>query len=67
MVRRAGRLEATLGALSLCVVAVAMAGREVTDSRGTFAPDRMSTVLYGAAYYPEYTPYDRLDADVELM
>jgi beta-galactosidase len=27
----------------------------------------MSTVLYGAAYYPEYTPYERLDADVALM
>ncbi len=27
----------------------------------------MDTVLYGAAYYPEYMPYDRLDRDVELM
>ena len=25
------------------------------------------TILYGAAYYEEYTPYDRLDADVALM
>jgi beta-galactosidase len=25
------------------------------------------TILYGAAYYEEYAPYDRLDADVELM
>jgi len=24
-------------------------------------------VLYGAAYYPEYEPYDRLDKDVALM
>jgi beta-galactosidase len=32
-----------------------------------FAPDRMDTILYGAAYYPEYMPYDRLDRDVELM
>lgn len=27
----------------------------------------MDTVLYGAAYYPEYMPYDRLDQDVQLM
>jgi len=27
----------------------------------------METVLYGVAYYPEYTPHDRLDQDVELM
>jgi len=32
-----------------------------------FAPDKMDTVLYGVAYYPEYMPYDRLDKDVELM
>jgi beta-galactosidase len=32
-----------------------------------FAPDRMPTILYGVAYYPEYMPYDRLDKDVELM
>ena len=27
----------------------------------------METILYGAAYYPEYMPYERLDKDVELM
>jgi beta-galactosidase len=32
-----------------------------------FRPDRMDTVLYGVAYYPEYMPYDRLDQDVKLM
>jgi beta-galactosidase len=31
------------------------------------APVTMKTVLYGAAYYPEYMPEDRLDTDVELM
>ena len=25
-----------------------------------FAPDRMDTILYGAAYYPEYLPEDRV-------
>jgi beta-galactosidase len=32
-----------------------------------FSPDKMETILYGAAYYPEYMPSDRLDKDVELM
>jgi len=27
----------------------------------------MDTVLYGAAYYHEYMPYDRLDKDIALM
>ena len=32
-----------------------------------FAADLPQTVLYGAAYYHEYMPYDRLDKDVALM
>ncbi len=36
-------------------------------SKPAFAPDKMETILYGVAYYPEYMPYDRLDQDVELM
>jgi len=37
------------------------------QSPHTFAPDRMDTVLYGVAFYPEYMPYERLDTDVALM
>ena len=37
------------------------------QSRSTFAADKMESVLYGVAYYPEYMPYDRLDEDVQLM
>ncbi|MGH7744117.1 MAG: beta-galactosidase, partial [Candidatus Dormibacteria bacterium] len=37
------------------------------QSVSSFRPDRMDTILYGVAYYPEYMPYDRLDQDVELM
>jgi beta-galactosidase len=33
----------------------------------SFAPDKMDSILYGVAYYPEYMPYDRLDKDVDLM
>jgi beta-galactosidase len=32
-----------------------------------FASDKMETILYGVAYYPEYMPSDRLDTDVDLM
>jgi beta-galactosidase len=32
-----------------------------------FSPDRMDTFLYGAAFYEEYMPEDRLDQDVQLM
>jgi beta-galactosidase len=38
-----------------------------TFGQATFHPDKMETVLYGAAYYPEYMPYERLEKDVELM
>jgi beta-galactosidase len=31
------------------------------------APGTLSNVLYGAAYYHEYMPYERLDKDVALM
>jgi beta-galactosidase len=31
------------------------------------APGKMNNVLYGAAYYNEYNPYERLDKDVALM
>ena len=38
-----------------------------TFGQAAFRPDKMDTVLYGAAYYPEYMPYERLDKDIELM
>jgi len=37
------------------------------QTQSAFHPDTMETILYGAAYYPEYMPYERLDKDVELM
>jgi beta-galactosidase len=37
------------------------------DPNRQFAPDRMDTILYGVAYYPEYMPEDRLEKDVTLM
>src|SRR5580658_1347092 len=42
-------------------------GSALCQSVSPFAPDKMDTVLYGAAYYSEYMPYERLDKDVQLM
>jgi beta-galactosidase len=30
-------------------------------------PYKFNTILYGAAYYHEYMPYDRLEKDVQMM
>jgi beta-galactosidase len=49
--------------LSLLLCAHASSGQ----SKDTFAPNQMDTVLYGVAYYSEYMPYDRLEKDVQLM
>jgi len=53
------------------VVALAIAGGSAQNPQSTqkkaFAPDKMDSILYGVAYYPEYMPYERLDTDVELM
>ena len=48
-------------------ILLAVTAGDCADSRSTFSPDKMATVLYGVAYYPEYMPYDRLDQDVEMM
>src|SRR5260370_8372208 len=53
----------SVGILFLIAAALPLAAQ----SRPTFAADKMESVLYGVAYYPEYMPYDRLDEDVELM
>jgi beta-galactosidase len=52
------------GLMMLAGIALAIASAQNSRS---FAPDKMDTILYGVAYYPEYMPYDRLDTDVELM
>src|SRR5215813_345836 len=53
----------------LFVIAIFVYARSPTlaDQKQTsFAPEKMETVLYGVAYYPEYMPYDRLDKDIEM-
>jgi beta-galactosidase len=50
------------------LLAGAAAGAQQTGQKTPAAPDLdFPTVLYGAAYYHEYMPYDRLDQDVALM
>lgn len=59
-----------LAAISLSVVLgllVAGPAALLAQEQKSFAPEKMETVLYGVAYYPEYMPYDRLDKDVEMM
>ena len=55
--------------ISLVAVALFFAAAETLGAQAqqSFAPDKMDSVLYGVAYYPEYMPYDRLDKDVEMM
>jgi len=37
------------------------------QGKPAIVPNQMDTILYGAAYYPEYMPYDRLEEDARLM
>jgi beta-galactosidase len=56
---RAGRFAAAL----LFLIPISLPAQ----SAHPFAPGKMDTVLYGAAYYSEYMPYERLEKDVQLM
>jgi len=54
-------------AVVLILTLVSCACASYAQPTREFAPDKMDTVLYGAAYYSEYMPYDRLEKDVQLM
>lgn len=56
----------SLAVASLCLLGAASFCAAARPSE-PFRPNQMDTLLYGAAYYPEYMPYDRLDKDVQLM
>ncbi|HUK17748.1 MAG TPA: beta-galactosidase [Bryobacteraceae bacterium] len=51
----------------LCLVLMGNVAMAAAQGQPAFDPGSMKTVLYGAAYYPEYMPYDRLEKDVDLM
>jgi beta-galactosidase len=51
----------------LVLVLSAASAQAQQSPRDAFRPDNMDTILYGAAYYPEYMPYERTDEDIALM
>ncbi|MGA8028948.1 MAG: beta-galactosidase [Bryobacteraceae bacterium] len=52
----------------LCALAAAaVLHASGAEAPARFTPARFNNVLYGAAYYNEYMPYERLDKDVEMM
>jgi len=54
--------------LVVCAVSFTVAtAHSPGQTKTTFRPDQMDTILYGAAYYPEYMPYERADEDIALM
>jgi len=56
------------GLLLICGACVFCAAAQAQQSAPQpFRPDKMDTILYGAAYYPEYMPYERTDKDIALM
>ena len=60
------RLAVCLAA-ALTVFVATIATRAQPAPQPRFAADRMDTFLYGAAFYEEYMPQDRLEKDVALM
>ena len=59
------RVAARMVKLAIGLLLLARCGAGASPA--PFSPDRMETILYGAAYYPEYMPTDRLEKDVALM
>ena len=54
-------------AVALAVVLATVGTHAQGPAQPRFAADRMDTFLYGAAFYEEYMPQDRLEKDVVLM
>ena len=47
--------------------AIALVVAALGTSHAAAQPASPRTILFGVAYYDEYSPYDRLDADVRMM
>jgi len=56
-----------INALMMLLVLCVGSNVAFAERANGFAPDKMKTIWYGVAYYPEYMPSDRLDRDVGLM
>jgi beta-galactosidase len=55
-----------LAAAFLLALPVALSSQSEPKPKGSAVPE-FTTILYGAAYYHEYMPCDRLDKDVDMM
>jgi beta-galactosidase len=64
-VARAAQFSALI--VTVIVAVHGLLAQSQSQSKGAFRPDQMDTILYGAAYYPEYMPYERTDEDIALM
>ncbi len=68
--RQMGRFFLTTLALIALPFGAPSAAQQSASAASTPAADAVAdlpNVLYGAAYYSEYEPYDRLDQDIALM
>jgi beta-galactosidase len=71
-IRKTLRTAAALGAIATVLsgamtLSAPVAAAEAPKAAAKSAQPEFSTILYGAAYYHEYMPYDRLDKDVAMM
>jgi len=55
----------TRSGIAALLAALLLSATPTPSAAGTPAPARQ--ILFGAAYYEEYAPYDRLDADIVMM
>ena len=60
-------LKRTLRSHALACMIAATACAQAAAQAPAAATPEFPTVLYGAAYYHEYMPYERLDKDVRMM
>jgi len=69
MPQRKALVSLLLGLIGItAALIVAVIGNAQTPSQAARRALKMpQTILFGAAYYEEYAPYDRLDEDVQMM
>ena len=64
---RIRRLMGIAAAGAMLLSGSAPAASAVVGTSADVARPVLDTVLFGASYYDEYSPYERLDADVKMM
>jgi beta-galactosidase len=63
----ARRLQSAGLFLALALQVFLAPAQSQQSAKAAFRPGQMDAILYGAAYYPEYMPYERTDEDIALM